>query len=266
VGDIITRVQENRKIQVFMTRQAVTAWLDASMAVVYIGLMAYYNWHLTLLVLALIPLIVILTVVASPFLRAVSREIFNEEARQNSSLVEMMTGVATVKAAAAERELRWRWEDRLTSTLNVRFRGQKLANGLQATGGFINTLGSTALLWYGATLVIQGQLSIGQFVAFNMMIGNIINPVLALVNLWDEFQEVMVSVERLNDVFSAQPEESPQNPLLVLPRLQGEVKLENVTFRYDQDQERNTLQNIAFEVMPGQTVAIVGRSGSARVL
>ncbi|WP_199348321.1 ABC transporter transmembrane domain-containing protein [Microcoleus sp. FACHB-SPT15] len=264
VGDIITRVQENRKIQVFMTRQAVTAWLDALMAVIYLGLMAYYNWQLTLLVLALIPPIVILTVVASPFLRAVSREIFNEEARQNSSLVEMMTGVATVKAAAAERELRWRWEDSLTSTLNVRFRGQKLANGLQATGGFINTLGSTALLWYGATLVIRGELSVGQFVAFNMMIGNIINPVLALVNLWDEFQEVMVSVERLNDVFSAQPEESPQNPLLVLPRLQGEVKLENVTFRYDQDQERNTLQNIAFEVMPGQTVAIVGRSGSGK--
>jgi ATP-binding cassette subfamily B protein len=264
VGDIITRVQENQKIQRFLTRQAVTAWLDASMAVVYLGLMAYYNWHLTVLVLALIPPIVILTVVASPFLRGVSREIFNEEAGQNSSLVEMMNGVATVKAAAAERELRWRWEDRLTSTINARFRGQKLANGLQVTGGLINTLGSTALLWYGATLVIQDQLTIGQFVAFNMLIGNVINPVLALVNLWDELQEVMVSVERLNDVFLAQPEESPQNPLLVLPPLRGEVQLENVTFRYNQEQERNTLQNISFQVRAGETVAIVGRSGSGK--
>jgi ATP-binding cassette subfamily B protein len=264
VGDILTRVQENQKIQRFLTRQAVTAWLDASMAVVYLGLMAYYNWHLTLLVLALIPPIVILTVVASPFLRGVSREIFNEEAGQNSSLVEMMNGVATVKAAAAERELRWRWEDRLTSTINARFRGQKLANGLQVTGGLINTLGSTALLWYGATLVIQDQLTIGQFVAFNMLIGNVINPVLALVNLWDELQEVMVSVERLNDVFLAQPEESPQNPLLVLPPLRGEVQLENVTFRYNQEQERNTLQNISFQVRAGETVAIVGRSGSGK--
>lgn len=264
VGDIITRVQENQKIQMFLTRQAVTAWLDASMAIVYVGLMAYYNWRLTLLVLALIPPIAILTVVASPFLRKVSREVFAEEAAQNSSLVEMMNGVATVKAAAAERELRWRWEDRLTGTLNARFRGQKLANGLQATGGLINTLGSTALLWYGATLVMQNQLTIGQFVAFNMLIGNVINPVLALVNLWDELQEVMVSVERLNDVFSAQPEENPQQPLLVLPHLRGEVKLENVTFRYSQEQERNTLQNISFEVAAGQTVAIVGRSGSGK--
>lgn len=264
VGDIITRVQENQKIQRFLTRQAVIAWLDASMAVVYLGLMAYYNWHLTLLVLALIPPIAILTFCASPLLRRVSRQIFNEEAGQNSSLVEMMTGVATVKAAAAERELRWRWEDRLTSMLNAQFRGQKLANGLQAISGLINTLGSTALLWYGANLVIQDQLTIGQFVAFNMMIGNVINPVLSLVNLWDQLQEVMVSVERLNDVFSAQPEESPGKQLLKLPRLQGDVKFENVTFRYGEQEERNTLQNIDFEVQSGQTIAIVGRSGSGK--
>jgi ATP-binding cassette subfamily B protein len=112
--------------------------------------------------------------------------------------------------------------------------------------------------------VIQDQLTIGQFVAFNMLIGNVINPVLALVNLWDELQEVMVSVERLNDVFLAQPEESPHNPLLVLPPLRGEVQLENVTFRYNQEQERNTLQNISFQVRAGETVAIVGRSGSGK--
>ncbi|HEY9905716.1 MAG TPA: peptidase domain-containing ABC transporter [Candidatus Sericytochromatia bacterium] len=264
VGDIITRVQENQKLQLFLTRKAVTAWLDAGMVFVYLGLMFYYNWQLTLLVLVLIPPLVILTVVASPFLRKVSRQIFNEEAGQNSSLVEMMTGISTVKAAAAERELRWRWEDRLTSTLNARFRGQKLGNALQATGGLINTLGSTALLWYGATLVIQDQLTIGQFVAFNMLIGNVINPILALVDLWDELQEVMVSVERLNDVFSATPEESPQKPLMILPRVHGEVKFDNVTFRYGQEEELNTLQNITFEVRSGQTVAIVGRSGSGK--
>ncbi|MFW5763245.1 MAG: ABC transporter transmembrane domain-containing protein [Coleofasciculus sp.] len=264
VGDIITRVQENRKLQRFLTRKAITAWLDALMAVVYIGLMAYYNWKLTLVVLAIIPPIAILTLFASPFLRRVSREIFKEDAGQNSSLVEMMNGVATVKANAAERELRWRWEDRLTRMLNARFRGQKLANGLQSTGGLFQTLGNTALLWYGATLVIQDQLTIGQFVAFNMLIGNVISPVLALVGLWDELQEVTVSVERLNDVFEAEPEESPQHPLLVLPRLQGDIKFDNVTFRYSDQQERNTLQNISLEVESGQTVALVGRSGSGK--
>ena len=264
VGDILTRVQENQKIQAFLTRQAITAWLDALMAVVYIGLMVYYNWRLALLVLALIPPIVILTLVATPFLRKVSREIFTESAKQNSSLVEMITGVATVKATAAEREMRWRWEDQLTCMINAKFRGQKLANSLQVIGGGINTLGSTALLWYGAMLVIQDELTIGQFVAFNMMIGSVISPVLSVVGLWDEFQEVLVSIERLDDVFSAQPEESPYKPMLVLPRLQGNVKFDNVSFRYSQEEERNTLQNLCFEVQAGETVAIVGRSGSGK--
>jgi ATP-binding cassette subfamily B protein len=264
VGDIITRVQENQKIQLFLTRQAVSTWLDALMIFVYLGLMFYYNWKLTLLVLAIIPPIVILTLIATPLMQRVSREIFKQDAAETSSLVEMLTGVATVKTAAAERDLRWRWEDLFTSTLNAQFRGQKLSNGLDVASGLVNTLGSTLLLWYGAMLVIQEQLSIGQFVAFNMLIGNVITPILALVGLWYQLQEVLISVERLDDVFSAQPEESSENPLLVLPRLRGDVRFENVTFRYDPEQERNTLQNISFEVRSGQTVAIVGRSGSGK--
>lgn len=264
VGDIITRVQENQKIQLFLTRQAVATWLDALMIFVYLGLMFYYNWKLTLLVLAIIPPIVILTLIATPLMQRISREIFKQDAAETSSLVEMLTGIATVKTAAVERDLRWRWEDLFTSTLNAQFRGQKLSNGLDIASGLVNTLGSTLLLWYGAMLVIQEQLSIGQFVAFNMLIGNVITPILALVGLWYQLQEVLISVERLDDVFSAQPEESSENPLLILPRLHGDVRFENVTFRYDPEQERNTLQNISFEVRSGQTVAIVGRSGSGK--
>jgi ATP-binding cassette, subfamily B, bacterial HlyB/CyaB len=264
VGDIITRVQENNKVQMFLIRQAVSTWLDSTMAIVYLGLMFYYNWRLTLLVIGLIPPIVILTLFATPFLRRISREVFSEAAEQNSLLVEMMTGIGTVKTAAAEREIRWRWEDRFTGLLNAQFGGQKLANGLQAVGGIINSLGSTALLWYGASLVIQDQLTIGQFVAFNMLIGNVISPVLSLVGLWDEFQEVLISVERLNDVFLAKPEETPGRPMLIMPPVQGEVRFEDVTFRYDQGEDRNTLQNLSFTVQPGQTIAIVGRSGSGK--
>lgn len=264
VGDIITRVNENQKIQRFLLNQVVLAWLDFLMAFVYLGLMLYYNWQLTMLIVALIPPIMILTLGATPLLRKVSREVFSSSAQQNSALVETISGVATIKATATEKELRWRWEEHLTSYLNARFRSQKLGINLQAASGLINSLGSTALLWYGASLVIQDQLTIGQFVAFNMMIGKVINPVLALTNLWDELQEVLISVERLNDIFSAQPEENPGQPMLVLPSIRGDIKFDNVTFRYESDQERNVLQNISFQVKAGQTVAIVGRSGSGK--
>jgi ATP-binding cassette subfamily B protein len=130
---------------------------------------------------------------------------------------------------------------------------------LQVANGLVNSLGSTLLLWFGAMLVIRGQLTIGQFVAFNMMMGYVISPVIALANLWDELQEVLISVERLNDVFEADPEEQPHQAMLVLPPIRGDVQFEDVTFRYGEDEDHNTLQNLA-----GQTIAIVGRSGSGK--
>ncbi|KAM3091394.1 peptidase domain-containing ABC transporter [Phormidesmis sp. 146-35] len=264
VGDILTRVQENQKVQLFLTRQAIVVWLDALMVFVYLGLMAYYNWQLMLLVLGLLVAIALIVLIATPFMRQVSRDVFRQTAIENSALVEILTGVETIKSAAAERTLRWRWEDRLTELLNARFRGQKLSNTLQFLSGLVNSLGSTALLWYGATLVIQGSLTVGQFVAFNMLLASAIAPVLSLAQLWDELQEVVIAAERLNDVFVVSPEEDAQRPMLMLPPLRGEVRFENVTFRYSAEQERNTLQTVSFEILPGQMVAIVGQSGSGK--
>jgi ATP-binding cassette, subfamily B, bacterial HlyB/CyaB len=262
VGDILTRVQENQKIQRFLVQQVVLAWLNFLTGFIYLGLMFHYNSRLTLLVLLLIPPIICLTLGATPFLQKVSREIFSNAADQNSALVEMISGIGTVKSVAVEQELRWRWEEVLTHQVNAQFRGQKLGIRLQAANSLINAIGSTALLWYGATLVIQNQLSIGQFVAFNMMVGYVISPVVAVANLWDELQEVLISVERLNDVFESQPEDHSQ--ALQLTEITGAVEFENITFRYSDEDDRNTLQNISFQVQPGQTIAIVGRSGSGK--
>ncbi|WP_186708984.1 ABC transporter transmembrane domain-containing protein [Euhalothece natronophila] len=264
VGDIITRVHENQKIEAFLIKNGMVAWLDILMSVVYLGLMLYYNWRLTLLVIAIIPPIILLTIVATPWLRKVSRQVFNHSAEQNSALVEMMTGVETLKMTASEQDLRWRWEDYLTEFLNVRFKRQKLAVNLEVASRFINIVGTTGLLWYGANLVIQGQLSIGQLVAFNMLVGRVVNPILTLANIWDEWQEVLIAVERLNDIFTTRPEETSQQRGLPLPELKGEIRFEKVTFRYDADAERNTLEGITFEAHPGETIAIVGRSGSGK--
>ncbi len=264
VGDIITRVSENQKIQRFLLSKVMVAWLDILMSVVYLGLMFYYNWRLTVLILALIPPIMILTLLATPWLRKVSREVFNKSAEQNSSLVETITGIETVKTTASEQELRWRWENHLTDFLNMRFRRQKLVVKLEAANQFINIVGTTALLWYGASLVIDGQLTIGQLVAFNMLLGRVLNPILALANIWDELQEVLISVERLNDIFLVQSEETADQMMLPLPPLEGNVRFEQVTFRYEAEGERNAVDGVTFDANMGQTIAIVGRSGSGK--
>jgi HlyB family type I secretion system ABC transporter len=286
VGDILTRIQENSKIQQFLIRQAVSVWLDAAMAIVYIGLMLYYNAKLALLVIAMIPPFAILTLVATPFMKRISRSMFKAESEETSLSVEIMSGIATLKSTASEQELRWRWEERLVNLLNQRFRYQKLANHVNLTGGMIQTIASTALLWYGAMLVIQGQLTIGQFVAFNMLIGNVLSPMLAVVGVWDEFQEVLIAIERLNDVFAATPEDVRASPKKItefastggdstneswvplaqtsMPTIAGEVRFDRVMFAYDGLEEDPTISNLSFAVQPGQTVAIVGRSGSGK--
>lgn len=264
VEDIITRVQENRKIQLFLTRQTVTTVLDAAIAVLYLGLMAYYNLLLTLLVLGLLVPIIVLTLGVSPSLKRASREIHHKSAAQNSSLVEIVTGITTIKTAASEQGLRWYWEQRFTEMLEARFDSQKLAHKFQLAKSMINHFGNTAVWWYGTTLVIHQQMSIGQFVAFHMLIGSAINPVLALLGLWDEFQEVLISMERLNDVLTAQSEENPHKALLVLPPIRGDVCIENVTFRFSEYEQHNTLQNVSFRIKAGQTVGIVGSSGSGK--
>jgi ATP-binding cassette, subfamily B, bacterial HlyB/CyaB len=290
VGDILTRIQENSKIQQFLIRQAVSVWLDAMMAIVYIGLMLYYNAKLALVVIAMIPPFAILTLVATPFMKRVSRSMFKAESEETSLSVEIMSGIATLKSTASEQELRWRWEERLVNLLNQKFRYQKLSNNVNLTGGMIQTIASTALLWYGAMLVIQGQLTIGQFVAFNMLIGNVLSPMLAVVGVWDEFQEVLIAIERLNDVFAATPEDVRSTPKKItgfatgfaskaedstneswvplaqtsMPTIAGEVRFDRVMFAYDGLEEDPTISNLSFTVQPGQTVAIVGRSGSGK--
>ncbi|RAM53189.1 MAG: peptidase C39, partial [Hapalosiphonaceae cyanobacterium JJU2] len=263
-GDIITRIQENHKIQVFFTKQAVSTTLDALMVVVFLGLMAYYNLRLTLLVLVVILPIVIVTAATSPLLKNASRELYQKSAVQYSTIREIITGVTTVKTTAAERPMRWRWEESFTDTVQTRFRGQKLANNLQLATSLINHLGITFLLWYGATLVIGNQMSIGQFVAFNMLIGSTINPVLALVKLWDELQEVLICAERLDDVLTTQPEEYSEKPQMVLPQVRGDIQFERVCFRYNANAEHDTLHNISFHIKAGQTVGIVGNRGAGK--
>jgi HlyB family type I secretion system ABC transporter len=261
VGDILSRVEENRKIQVFLTRRLVSVTLDAVFALLGWGLIAYYNLQLTLVVLGLTIPAALLTLNMSPSLKRVSRSTAQQTASQNAALIETISQITTVKIAACEQWMLERWEERFAKMIQVRFRGQRLTNNLQLINNLINHLGSTAVLWYGSILVMQEQLTLGKFVALNMLIGSVINPILGLVELRNEYQEVLVSMERLNDVLETQPEATLL--LQVLPQLRGEVRFENVTFSYHSS-EGNALQNINFSVQPGQTIGIVGASGAGK--
>ena len=207
VGDIIARVQENHKIQRFLTGEALSIVLDLLTVFIYIGLMFWYSWQLALLTLAIVPPFFFLALIATPFLQKVSREIFSAIAKESSFLIEALTGVTTIKSMAVEQRVRWQWEEFLNQSVRKNFAGQVIGNKLQIFSSTIEVLASTAILWFGAWQVIQNQLTIGQLVAFNMLLDHVISPFERLTVLWNQLQEVVISVERINDVLDAEPEE-----------------------------------------------------------
>ena len=265
VGDITSRIQENSKIQSFLTGETLSIILDLITIVVYLAVMFWYNWQLTLLVLLIVPPFFILAFASTSILRKMSREIFNASAEQNSYLIQSLTGIRSVRSMAIEHTVRWKWEELLNNVIKKSFRAQIIGTRLQIISGSIDTISSTALLWFGAYLVIDNQLTIGQLIAFNMLKGNVISPFKRLSGVWNQFQEIIISTERINDVLEAEPEENLlASPRRHISKLRGHIRFDNVTFRYHPESEINVLENLSFEILPEQTIAVVGRSGSGK--
>jgi HlyB family type I secretion system ABC transporter len=264
VGDIISRIQENHKIQSFITGQSLGVLLDLMSVFVYATIMFIYSWKLALVTLISIPPFLILTFASTPFLKKMSREVFNASNDENTYLIEALNGVRTIKSMSVEKSVRWNWEERLNKEIKQTYRGQIMGIKIQMISSAINTISSTALIWVGASLVISGDFTIGQLFAFNMLSANVISPFQRLAGLWNKIQEVGIAIERLCDVIEAKPEEDRDSSRQDIGKLQGYVKFTNVTFRYNQTAKVNVLENVSFEIKPGQTIAFVGRSGSGK--
>jgi HlyB family type I secretion system ABC transporter len=262
VGDTVARVQELEQIRQFLTGTALTVILDSIFAVVYLGLMFYYNIPLTFVALAVLPLFATLTIIATPILRNWLNETFNRSADSQSFLVETITGIHSVKAHAAEPVARERWEGLFARFIRTSFKASTTSNISSNIGDFLTNFSTLIILWFGAKLVIDYQLTIGQLIAFQMLSGRVTSPLLRLVQLWQNLQQVLLSVDRIGDILNAAPE-TEAGTGLVLPPLKGEVNFDQVFFRYHANTEP-VLKGISFNIEPGQFVGIVGRSGSGK--
>lgn len=262
VGDTVARVQELGDIRQFLTSTALTVALDSLFAVVYLAVMVAYSVKLTLTALVVLPLFIILILVSTPMLRRTLDETFNRNAERQAFLVETLTNINAVKAHTAELPARGRWEGLVASFVRSDFRANTLSNITSNIGKLFNSLSYLCILWVGARLVIDQKLTIGQLVAFQMLSGRAIQPILGLVQLWQEFQQVLLSVDRIGDILNSKPESQPEEGLNV-SRLSGRVKFESVTFSYD-PMSRSVLNNVSFEVEPGELIGIVGKSGSGK--
>ena len=262
-GQTVARVHELHTIRDFLTGSAVTLVLDLAFTVVFLAVMYWYSPILTWVVLGSIPFYVLISVAITPGLRRRVEEKFRRGAANQAFLVEAVTGVETLKSMAVEPQMRQRWEEQLAGYVHASFRAVVLGTfGSQAVQ-LVSKLVAALTLWLGAKLVIEGELTVGQFIAFNMLAGQVSAPILRLAQLWQDFQQMRIAVERLGDVLNTPVEPGLAAGRPALPPMQGRVRFEGVTFRYRPDGPE-VLREVSLEIRPGEVVGIVGRSGSGK--
>jgi len=263
VGDSVARVRELENIRNFITGSSLTVVIDLLFTFVFLGVMYYYSPLLTMVVLATIPAYVALSLLVTPVLRHRLQEKFVRGAENQAFLVETVSAMQTLKSCAVESQWQRRWEEQLAAYVQAAFRAANLGNVSGQAAGFINKVMTVMILWVGARAVMQGDLSIGQLIAFNMLAGRVSGPVLRVVQLWQDFQQASISVRKLGDILNTPGEPSHNQTRASLPELAGHIRFDDVTFRYRPD-GRDILRGVSLEIPPGQILGIVGRSGSGK--
>jgi len=264
VGDTVARVRELESIRNFLTGSSLTLVIDSLFTVVFLVVMYFYSPLLTLIVIAALPVYVTLALVVTPILRARLQEKFSRGAENQAFLVESVSGMETIKALAVEPQSQRRWEEQLAGYVQASFKSANLGNISNNIAGFTNKVTTVCILWVGAYQVIGGNISVGQLVAFNMLAGRVSGPILRLVQLWQDFQQAGISVQRLGDILNTKPEPAAnQGKAAALPAIQGAIRFDHVTFRYQPDGPA-VLVDMDIDIPAGQVVGIVGSSGSGK--
>ena len=262
VGDSVARVRELENIRSFLTGNALTVVLDVLFSVVFIAAMLFYSAPLTLVVLVSLPLYFGLSVAVVPLLRARLDVKFARGAENQAMLEETITGIQTVKASALEPSFGRRWDNQLAAYVSASFKTQNLAALAHEGVNLVGKLVNAATLWYGAHLVMDNQLTVGQFVAFNMFAQRVSQPIMRMAQLWTDFQQTGISMARLGDILNTRTEVPPSSTAQ-LPPVKGRITLEQVGFRY-RPEAPPVLHGISLDVRPGEVIGIVGRSGSGK--
>ena len=263
VGEISTRVNELERIRQFLTGTALTVVLDCIFSVIYVVVMFLYSPLLTAVSLAIIPIFIALTLIFSPTIRRQLRVKAERNAETQSYLVEVLTGIQTVKAQNIELRSRWKWQERYARYISTGFKTVITSTLAKSASDFLNKLSRVILIGMGAYLVLDGKLTLGQLIAFRIIAGYVTSPIMRLATLWQNFQETALSLERLADIVDSPEEGEEDRNNIPMPAIRGKVKYDNLSFRFKNSGPLQ-LKNVTTEFETGTFVAIVGESGAGK--
>jgi len=261
-GVLLKHMQQTERIRGFLTGSLFMTLLELTVLIVLIPIMFFYSVFLTFLVLAFTFLVaLVFFIVMTPYRHGLMR-LYGAEAERQALLVETMHGMSTVKSMALEPLLNRDWGARSAKATLLQFQVGKLSMSAGAITGGLNKLMQLALPWAGVSLVFEGTLTVGALIAFNMLASRVTSPLVQLVSLINEYQQVGLSLRMLANIMDSPPERPAQARGLT-PRIQGGIELEGVSFRYGQHGEY-ALRDITLNLAPGDLIGIVGRSGSGK--
>lgn len=261
-GDTIARVRELENIRRFLTGTPLSTIIDLFFIIVYLFVMFFYSSKLTMIVIITLPIFALISLLYTPVFRKRLDDKFSAGAESQSFLVETITGIGTVKAISLEPKMRDRWDNILVKNTTAGYRLSILSGNLNSVISFIQKLVNLIILWYGVQLVIVSEISVGQFIAFRMLAGNVTQPILRITGLWQEIQQSSISIDRIGDIFNSKTE-MENSTASRLPMIKGDIEFNKVSFRYGSDKPE-VIKNISFNINKGEVVGFVGRSGSGK--
>ncbi len=262
VGDTVTRVRQLETIREFLVNASLFVLVDPAFIVIFLAVMWLYSHVLFAIVMLMLPAYVAVSLLVTGTMRRGLEEKFERGAANNALLVESVSGIQTIKASAVEPQWRDRWERQLAGYSAANQRVVNLGNSSNQLVQLITKLGFAATLFFGAREVMAGALTVGGLVAFNMLAQRVSGPVVRMAQLWQDFQQVRLSIDRLGDVMNV-PTEPVRRSGMALPALKGGIRFDRVRFRYAAESEWS-LEDIEFDLAPGATLGIAGPSGSGK--
>jgi len=262
-GETVARVRELDSIRSFLTGTPLSSVIDLIFIIVYIVVLLFYNVKLTLIVISSIPIYALLSYIVTPLFKKHLEQKFNAGAETSSFLVEAINGVQTVKSFALENKFESKWGNLQAEYVKASYKTSMVSSTASTVAGFIQKVFDLLILFFGTLAVIDGDFSIGQLVAFRMLAGRVSGPVLRFVQLWQEYQQAALSVERIGDIFNTPEEVRPSSSVSSLPKLNGKIKFDKVHFRYRMEASE-VIKNMSFEIEAGSIIGIMGRSGSGK--
>ncbi|PQJ84996.1 type I secretion system permease/ATPase [Aliivibrio sifiae] len=261
-GQIIARVREMAQIRQFLTGSTLMLLLDLIFVTVFIAVMFHYASPLTWLVIGSLVIYFLFWLIAGPLIRKKVESEYESDANATTFLTEAVTGIETIKTTATEHRFLHQWQRILSQQLNRSFEAKKTGLIAGQSIALIQKITAALLLWWGVTAVLNGELTPGQLVAFNMLAGHVTQPVLRLAQVWQDFQHTLIALKRVGDILD-EPKENSKQGLASVPELDGGIEFSNIRFRYHEDTPE-VLTNLSLKIKPGQFIGITGPSGSGK--